>query len=798
MSQWKIKYDTWNTEEHALREALCTLGNGYFATRGALEDTSANEVNYPGTYIGIGYNRLTARIKGKDIVNEDLVNWPNWLLFTFKHEGEESWFKLQDMEILHYLQELDMYKGVLLRNIVFKDSSGRETKLESYRVVSMASKHIGALQWKITPLNWSGNITIHLGLDGSVINANVKRYQDLPSRHLRVITKGTSDEKAIYLLAETVQSHIQMAQAASHQIVMEDEFLDCSWETSEMEDYIARETTVHVKEDVSLILDKVVAIYTSKDNAISEPVLEACKNVKRAGNFEEIFKHHQVAMKSLWQECDIRLGETENTQQLLRLHIFHLLQTVNINTLEQDVGVPARGLHGEAYRGHIFWDELFIFPFINLRIRELQKHLLLYRYRRLNEARHMASEHGLRGAMFPWQSGSNGREESQVIHLNPQSGRWLQDNTHLQKHINATIVYNTWQYYQTHDDLPFLQLSGAELIFEISRFWVSKASFSKEKDRYELLNIVGPDEYHTYYLENKDKGINNNAYTNVMASWALQKALEVIELLDKTSLDRINAKLDISEEEPKKWKEVSQNLYVPFINDRVIEQFEGYHELEELDWEHYIEKYGNNLRLDRILESEGDDPNKYKASKQADVLMLFYLFSSEELSQIFRNLNYDFRPEFIPDNIEYYEGRTSHGSTLSRLVHSWVYARSNREKSWRDFEKALVSDFKDVQGGTTPEGIHLGAMAGTIDMVQRCYTGLEIREGVLWLNPNLPPNLNSIEFRINFRGNWFLLKFNHKCITISADHTAQAMQVGIQGKLYPLKPGKAQTFELLD
>ena len=188
------------------------------------------------------------------------------------------------------------------------------------------------------------------------------------------------------------------------------------------------------------------------------------------------------------------------TRLALHLHIFHLLQTISRNTLDLDVGVPARGLHGEAYRGHIFWDELFIFPYLTLHLPELVRSLLLYRYRRLPEARWAAQQAGFCGAMYPWQSGSNGREEAQVVHLNPDSGRWLPDASHLQRHINVAIAYNIWQYYQATGDIEFMASYGAEMIFEISRFWASLAQYDSALDRFEIKGVMGPDEYHDGYL----------------------------------------------------------------------------------------------------------------------------------------------------------------------------------------------------------------------------------------------------------------------------------------------------------
>ena len=180
---------------------------------------------------------------------------------------------------------------------------------------------------------------------------------------------------------------------------------------------------------------------------------------------------------------------------------------------------------------------------------------------------------------------------------------------------------------------------------------------------------------------------------------------------------------------------------------------------------------------------ENDSPNFYKASKQADVLMLFYLFSSEELEKFFNQLGYEFKPEYIPKNIDYYQKITSHGSTLSQVIHSWVYARSDRERSWKSFEKALLSDINDVQGGTTPEGIHLGAMAGTVDIIQRCYTGLEIRDDVLWLNPRLPHEIEEIKFHIRYRSHWIKLKINHKKLWIDFDKGwADPVEINVCGK----------------
>jgi alpha,alpha-trehalase len=228
-------------------------------------------------------------------------------------------------------------------------------------------------------------------------------------------------------------------------------------------------------------------------------------------------------------------------------------------------------------------------------------------------------------------------------------------------------------------------------------------------------------------------------------------------------------------------------MRIVFHGNGIISQFEGYHQLEELDWEGYRTKYGNIQRLDRLLELEEDTPNRYKVSKQADVLMLFYLFSSEELKVLFERMGYDFDSDCIPQNIDYYLQRTSDGSTLSKIVHSWVLARSDRPRSWHLFKEALESDVSDIQGGTTPEGIHLGAMAGTVDYLQRGATGIETRDDILWVNPCLPEEVEQIRLRIRYRGHSMDLKINSEDIVIETlPSEEEPISIGFGDRVYRL------------
>jgi trehalose/maltose hydrolase-like predicted phosphorylase len=513
---------------------------------------------------------------------------------------------------------------------------------------------------------------------------------------------------------------------------------------------------------------------------------------------------HVLAWEHLWRRFDVRIqpadpGFKMNISLLVRLNMFHLLQTVSLLSIGLDIGIPARGWTGEAYQGHIFWDELFIFAFFNYRLPEITRALLTYRYRRLGEARAAARAAGHKGAMFPWQSGSDGQEETDVLNLNPRSQRWVPDNSHLERHVGSAVAYNVWQYFEVTRDIEFLQFGGAELILEIALFWSSIAFFNAERERYEIRGVMGPDEFHDGYPDAVAPGVNNNAYTNVMAVWVLCRAKDVIGLLSATRRAEIMTRLDISPKEIERWDDISRKMYVPFHDEGIISQFEGYDALREFDWEKYRTQYGDIQRLDLILESEGDSPNRYKLAKQADVVMLFYLFSSEELGELFARLGYPLGYDSIPKNVDYYAARTSNGSTLCNVVFAWVLARSDRPSSMAFFANALQSDVIDFQHGTAAEGVHLGAMAGSVDQVLRVSTGIEAKGGVLLLNPQLPPEMECLEMCIRYRGHSLELHLKRDALAIRGRGLdVPPISLSVEGRITEFASGANRVFQLND
>ena len=568
MGAWSLSYDGFEPENEKLREALCTLGNGYVCTRGAAEEAAADDVHYPGTYFAGGYNRMKTEIDGHILESEDLVNMPNWLPLTFRIE-EGAWFRIREVDLLTYRQELDLKHGVLKRDIRFEDGEGRRTRVAFRRLVHMSRPHLAAQELRLTAENWSGRIEFRSALDGRVTNGGVARYRRLNGRHLVSLASEPVADDGICLKVRTHQSRLRVAMAARTRIRENGRDLTARRRIMAEKGHVAQLIGVEVEKDTPLVVEKVAGLFTSRDPAVSEAGLEACNAVRKAEGFEELLRSHALTWDHLWRCFD------------------------------------------------------------------------------------------------------------------------------------------------------------------------------------------------------------------VMAVWVLDRALEILQVLPEDIHHQIREKLDLGDKELDRWRDITRRMRIPFHADGIISQFEGYERLEEFDWEGYREKYGDIQRLDRILEAEGDTPNRYRLSKQADVLMLFYLFSAEELKEIFEGLGYTLAHETIPKNIDYYIRRTAHGSTLSRVVHSWVLARQDRERSWKLFNEALFSDLTDIQGGTTPEGIHLGAMAGTVDQVQRCFTGIVTRNDVLWLNPALPAELSKLRLQLRYRG-YFLR------IDVCCDHVTVT---SLRNKEYPIRLG---------
>jgi beta-phosphoglucomutase family hydrolase len=790
---WRVAYSDYDPKKEKTRETLLTVGNGYFGTRGAMEETDAGGQNYPGTYIAGLYNRLTSKVGNKDVENEDFVNCPNWLKMQV-NLNFDSPLNINQVRILEIERMLDLKTGMSTRSLIIEDEGKRQTRIVSGRFASMDNPHIAGMTYEITPLNYAAHFTFQSGVNGAIINSGVERYGTLNQKHLKPLETGSSGSVG-YNLAETTQSGIKIAEAFRHKILLDNQIIEPHSFFVETPGEIYSRFTVEAERNKTIRIEKTVSIFTSQSWDSGDPLKEALSLTENLEAFDILVQKSAFKWKEIWDRIDVKIEGDRLAQKLLRLHLYHLMVSLSPHNAEIDASITARGLHGEAYRGHIFWDELFILPLYNIHFPEVAKAALMYRYRRLDAARKYAGENGFQGAMFPWQSGSDGREETQIVHLNPITGKWGDDYSSLQRHVSLAIAYNIWQYFHVTEDLRFMRDYGAEMFLEICRFWASKAGLNEKTGRYSIRNVMGPDEFHEKYHGAEAGGLTDNTYTNLMVAWTFGKAFEMIERL-AGSKEQVRNKISLTDQELSQWRNISVKLNIE-VRDEILAQYDGYFSLKELDWDYFRKKYGNIYRMDRLLKAEGKEADESKVAKQADTLQTFYNLDESDVSGILNNLGYNLSKGYLARNLDYYLQRTSHGSTLSRVVHAQLANMIEDKKlSWELYLDALTSDFSDIQGGTTGEGIHAGVMAGTVLIALQSYAGLNLKKDIVEFNPKLPDHWRSVGFNFVFKKVNYQIKVGRNTIVIRQFNSKEKdVQVRIKEKTYALKSGTEAEFK---
>lgn len=793
---WVLAYQDEDPAAEGTRETMLTLGNGYLATRGAAPESSADGVHYPGTYLAGFHNRLggDSRRPGGE---ESIVNLPNWLPLTFRPAGGD-WYAPNVGRRVHEHRVLDLRSGVYLRELVVVDREQRRTRVRQRRLVSMANPHLAALETRIIAENWSGRLEVRSGIDGGVVNANAAATTGTRGRHLTDVESGTDGPETLWLAAQTTGSRQWVAVAARTTISAADgRHAHTSPADLHGPDEVAQVLGIDVTRGQPVVVQKTVTVFSGRDRVVHDPLTASRVELRSAGSFDLLLTEHAAAWACLWERFRLDVGEEHVWQLPVRVYTFHLLQTLSPHTVDLDAGVPARGLHGEGYHGHAFWDALFVYPYLNLRLPELTRALLEYRRRRLTAARRQAEAAGMTGAVFPWQSATSGRDESPSRTPSPVTGEWVDDYTGRQHHVNLAVAYSVWRYWETTCDLSFFVDCGLELLVDTARYWAGLATYDPSDDRYDIRGVLGPDEYHDGYPGRPGQGLDNCAYINVMVAWVLGRADEACAIRDRHPGVSPWRTVPVATEERQRWEHIARRLRLTFIENGILAQFEGYGDLAELDWDRYRRRYGDLRLIGPLLRAEGEDPNRYKISKQADVLMLLYLFSAEELTELVRSMGYRFDPARIPATVDYYLSRTTHGSTLSRVAHAWVLARTDRRRSFDMLLAALGTDLANPEHSSTREGIHLGATAGTLDILQRCYTGLEVRGDVLRLNPLLPEGLHQLDCVIRYRSRLIRLHVDHERVRISAAAGAdQPVPVTVRDWSLLVSPGSTVTVDL--
>ncbi len=710
---------TWIVSETAFdpaklhhKETVFTIGNGYLGTRGAFEEGYPNA--QPATLIHGVFDDAP-------IVYTELANCPDWLPIHLFIEGER--FGLDRGQVLAYHRQLDLYRGVLAREVRWRSPAGHTVELRWERFASLADEHIVAIHCQITAAEQPCTVEVQTALNGYPDNMGLLHWswQDQGFENgiawLRTRTRhsGITLGMAMRLTVNGVESPIEVMNVHNVPTLA---------------------TTLVVRPGQPVTIDKHVAVFTSRD--VAEPVRAARDRLAMSTDYMALRATHEAEWAALWQDSDVTIEGDPVAQLAIRYSLFQILAAVPHH--DDRVSVSAKTLSGFGYRGHVFWDtEIFLLPFLIYTQPDLARNLLTYRYHTLPGARRKAQANGYQGAMYAWESAQTGDEVTPRWVPGPQGEElvriWCGD---IEQHITADVAYAIWQYWQATGDDEWMRRYGAEILLDTAVFWGSRVEWNAQQARYEINDVIGPDENHEH--------VNNNVFTNRMVQWHLQRALQTLAWLQETSPERAAAlfeQLDLTPQRLAHWQEVIAKIAV--LQDPIsglFEQFEGFFALKEVDLAAFEPR---TRSMQAILGIE--ETNRHQVLKQADVIMLLYLLREEYDRQVMR-VNWD-----------YYNPRTDHtyGSSLSPAIHAAVACMmDDPQQAYTHWMRAALVDLEDVRGNAA-EGVHAASAGGLWQAVVFGFAGLRLTDVGPVAVPRLPPRWTRLRFRLRWRGRSFEL-----------------------------------------
>lgn len=741
---WLILQDEYLPEENLKNESIFCLSNGYLGTRGAFEEGA--QISIPCTYINGVFDKSETFMR-------ELANMPNWL--GLKLYVEKELIGVETCRILEFSRVLDMKCAAVARRMITEDKKGRRTLLEYFRFISRANVHRMALRLFVTPLNYSGIIEVENIIDGSVIN-----FCDAPRfkvKHTRLTDNCRLDKTGDYVEVATRDRGLHVGTGSCVEI-----YDRSAGETAALSDVTKSrsfgaygETAVEfhdydASQGKTAEIVKYVSVYTEREadkKDLHRLVAEELCSFTAEGTEPE-FERHSRIYDDMWQQADIKVEGDFELNRAIRFNIFHLMSAASEH--DNRINVGGKLLSGEEYGGHAFWDtELFMLPFFAGEFPNTARNLEDYRYNLLNAARENAARNGYLGAQYPWESADDGTEQCPDWTIEPDGSCYRCYVAVYEHHVTAAVAYGICNYVKMTGDREFLYQKGAEILIETARFWASRCQYNKELDRYEILKVTGPDEWH--------EPVDNNLYTNYLARWNLDYVLRLKEELAKKRPELLTAlteKLKLKPEEYERWKVIGEKIYLPQGKDNgILEQFEGYFNLLDVT----IEKYDKNDWPIRPEILKTVPVSKTQINKQADVVMLMHLLDEE------------FDEETKRKNYAYYEKRSLHGSSLSPSIYSIMGLKVGDEgKAYRYLKRAAFIDLLNLQRNTR-EGIHAANAGGVWQVVVFGFAGVSMEtDGTLCICPHMPPEWNELSFRLWHKGS--LLE-----ITVSGDNRVQVV-----------------------
>ena len=716
-SDWILTETEFDPEQLNYKETVFTIGNGYLGTRGSFEE------GLPGSQAATFINGLYDNVP---IYYTELVNCPDWLPLYIIIDNEE--FRLDKGEILSYQRQLDLKRGILSRKISWCSPNGKTIDLYFERFASQAEQNVLALRIQLTPIDFDGKIGIRASIDG-----NPENHEGF--NHWLTLDQGYGSAST-WLKARTRSSRCQLGMAFK---------LAISGTKAEYQNIgVPGFPTVKAKFDgirgETITVDKLVTVFNSRD--VETPAQEAWDKLQELPSYEELLKNHQQAWEAIWNCSDIVIEGSTQAQLAIRYNLFQILICAPRN--DDRVSIPAKTLSGFGYRGHIFWDtEFFILPFFLFTQPEVARNLLTYRYHTLEGARRKAKYYGFRGAMYAWESAATGDEVTPrwapPENFYEEDIRiWVRDR---EVHISADISIAAWYYWLVTGDDEWMRDYGAEIILDTALFWSSRVHLDIQRECYEIRDVIGPDEYHEH-------DVDNNAFTNRMVQWHLEKALLVYDWLDSHFPEKateLAEKLQVTSKRRWRWKDIAENMFIPYNRETgLIEQFEGFFQLEDVNLDEYEPRTCSMPSLLGLAEV-----NKRQILKQPDVLMLLYVMG--------RTAETDYGKEILLKNWDYYAPRTdiTYGSSLGPAIHGIVAASLG--KTAEAYEFFRLSAFMDLENsrGNTDSGIHAASCGNIWQAVVFGYAGIQFTENGPVAKPNLPPTWKRLQFKLYWRDNWY-------------------------------------------
>ncbi len=765
---WTVREDGWDPKRANYFETVFTVGNGRLGTRGSLEERHTGAL--PGTFLAGVYDAHDAPVI-------DLVNAPDWLATEVLVDGVR--LDPDTMTVVEHRRQLDLRTGVLERETVFADDAGRRTRLRSRRLASMADRDLCALQVEVTLLDEPATVTIETGVDAHC--RNLERLPAYPdgtsfgydrkwekwarSTHLYETGRGFNGRVG-HVITRTIDSGIEIGYA----FAVESDVEPSRRRNLARHEYVATELTFDLGSGEPVTVEKRVGIATSRDpGADGAPVDRAVSTVLRAGGFAAAADASAQAWAGLWADSDCEIVGDERAALALRFSVYHLL--IAANPEDPTVNIGAKSLSGEGYRGHVFWDtEIMMLPFFLFTQPRAARALLGYRHHTLPGAREVARDNGTSGARYPWESADTGREECPQFTPDGQNRFYTREE---ELHVTADVAYAIVRYADVTGDDDYLFGDGAQILFETSRYWVQRCA--EDGDTLVLRTVMGPDEFHSH--------VDNNAFTNRMVRWHLERAVEVYQRMAAErpdALAALAARIGLTSDEPGAWAAAAGRIAAPMDPDSgVIEQFDGYFdrlvvpitEWDANDMPRYPKGYNHFNCEDTSL------------LKQPDVVMLMFLLP-DDYSLATRLQNYEF-----------YEARTLHKSSLSPSIHAIVGLQvGDASKAERYFGRSAFVDLDDNQGNTE-DGMHIASAGGTWQVAVHGFGGFLAGRDGLRFAPALPQSWERLRFAVHWRGRTVRADLGHADATFELVGAGEPEIVHAWGEPVTLRPGEPVTVE---